>query len=366
MTDEFELKLNMARGAEPSFGLAREQQLIWRIKGLLLARRRTVSTIAAVATLAASVALAFYGLGSYGKGSPGARASSGSEGVGLASVVEVSGAELWNLRDGSRILIESAATRIEKKHESSTEMAFELSAGTARFDVAPRPERMFSVRAGSVAVHVIGTKFRVERHGPRSVVSVEQGRVRVSWPAGSRELTTGERGAFPPERPSEAPSALARAGAPRGAAAATPPSAPAIPRTEPPPNAVSSAEALFAEADLARVQGRYADAVEHLSAITSRHPSDPRAPLAAFTRGRLLLETLGRPAEAAAAFARARSLSAHGSALYEDALAREVEAHHASGNAGLARERAELYRRLYPKGLRLRQVLRSGGVKDAP
>jgi transmembrane sensor len=124
------------------------------------------------------------------------------------------------------------------------------------------------------------------------------------------------------------------------------------------------AEELFAAADRARAAGRVNEALSHLSAITSRHPTDPRAPLAAFTRGRLLLESLGRPAAAAAAFAQARALASRGSALFEDALAREVDAYRAAGNAVLARERAELYRRLYPQGLRLRQVLRSGGIKE--
>jgi hypothetical protein len=53
--------------------------------------------------------------------------------------------------------------------------------------------------------------------------------------------------------------------------------------------------------------------------------SDPRAPLAAFTLGRVLLRELARPREAAAAFAQARALAPRGP-FVEDALAREVEA----------------------------------------
>ena len=127
-----------------------------------------------------------------------------------------------------------------------------------------------------------------------------------------------------------------------------------------------AAEALFASADKARKEGRPDQAIGYLKTITDRHSGDPRAPLAAFTRGRVLLESLGRPREAAQAFAQARALSGKRSALAEDALAREVEAYAAAGESGLAHDRAELYRKNYPKGLRLPQVIRSGGLQDAP
>jgi transmembrane sensor len=295
------------------------------------------------------------------------------------------GAELWNLRDGSRVVLESPATQVEKKRESRGELTFELRAGAAEFDVAPRPERTFTVHAGVLAIRVLGTRFRVERRDSASRVSVERGVVRVSWPGGARTLTAGEHGTFPPRAPvasapredaaqrsgnvvsaavAEGPSGVAE-----GAAAATPAER-ASSRSNAPGEREATealgAEGLFALADRARAESKLVEAVAHLKAITSRHPNDPRAPLAAFTRGRLLLESLGRPGEAAPAFAQARALAARGSALFEDALAREVEAHRASGNAALARERAELYRRLFPNGLRLRQVLRSGGVEDAP
>ena len=99
--------------------------------------------------------------------------------------------------------------------------------------------------------------------------------------------------------------------------------------------------------------------------IVSRYPRDAHAPAAAFTAGRLLLESLGRPREAALAFAQARALAKDGP-LSEDALAREVEALHAAGDRAGARQRAELYRQSFPAGSRLSSVMRFGGSKAAP
>ena len=263
------------------------------------------------------------------------------------------GAERWNLRDGSEIVIESPATVIKKKRESETEILFELEAGAAHFEVVPKANRVFRVNAGSATVEVVGTSFGVKRKLGGSEVTVDRGRVIVSWNGGSRVLNKGEAGVFPPAEPKSASDVSTAVPPTRDTATARAESA-------------TSAEALFASADKARKEGRPDQALGYLKQITERHPGDPRAPLAAFTRGRVLLESLARPREAAQAFAQARSLSGKRSALAEDALAREVEAYAAAGETGLARERAELYRRNYPKGLRLHQVLRSGGLQDDP
>ncbi len=103
----------------------------------------------------------------------------------------------------------------------------------------------------------------------------------------------------------------------------------------------------------------------HLREIVDRYPRDPHAPMAAFTEGRLLLEALAHPRQAAAAFERARAL-AKGGPLAEDALAREVEALHAAGDTVAAHDRAVRYRELYPRGPRLGTVTRFGGLQAAP
>ena len=92
------------------------------------------------------------------------------------------------------------------------------------------------------------------------------------------------------------------------------------------------------------------------------HSDDPRAALAAFTLGRVLLDELGRPREAQDAFSRARSL-APAAPLAEDALAREVEAASRAGDVARARALAVEYEVAYPAGTRLRAVRRHGGLE---
>jgi TolA-binding protein len=116
------------------------------------------------------------------------------------------------------------------------------------------------------------------------------------------------------------------------------------------PSAVgSSAEDLFLAADAARLSNHPEQAVGFLRRVTTEHAGDSRAPLSAFTLGRVLLSQLSRPAEAAEAFALARRLRPSGS-LAEDALAREAEARAAAGSAGQARKLAQQYVASYPRG----------------
>ena len=71
---------------------------------------------------------------------------------------------------------------------------------------------------------------------------------------------------------------------------------------------------------------------------------------------------LGRPREAAAAFAEARALQPDG-AFAEDALAREAEAYAQAGDPSAARLRAQAYLRLYPEGRRAREMNAFGGAE---
>jgi transmembrane sensor len=126
------------------------------------------------------------------------------------------------------------------------------------------------------------------------------------------------------------------------------------------PNAVRDETAdLLLAADAARLSGYPAAAVPYLERVVRRHSSDPRSSLASFTLGRVLLDELGRPREAADAFARAR---AAGGPLAEDALAREVEATSRAGDATRSRELARDYLARYPNGRRAKAVSRFGGL----
>jgi transmembrane sensor len=112
-------------------------------------------------------------------------------------------------------------------------------------------------------------------------------------------------------------------------------------------------------ADVARLSHHPADAVAPLSRLLREHAADPRAPLAAFTLGRVLLDDLGRPREAAQSFVRAQQLDPDGP-LSQDALAREVEAWSRAGEGQSARARALQYVQKYPAGRRLRSVRHFG------
>ena len=83
---------------------------------------------------------------------------------------------------------------------------------------------------------------------------------------------------------------------------------------------------------------------------------------AAFTLGRVLLEELGRPAEAADAFADAVRLAPTGP-MTEDAIAREVEALSRAGESLAAKQLAQHYLEQFPTGRKLKSVRRFGGIE---
>ena len=251
------------------------------------------------------------------------------------------------LSDGSRATPLDSGSEIVILQQTAAHVGLALGRGSGRFEVAPRPERTFSVQAGDVTITVVGTVF-----------SVERGAVRVEWDLGSRLLTQGERGWFPPlaavaePRPTEARRPVVAAGkAKREGAAASP--VPARPE---------SAEELLLAADSMRMAGHPDRGAELLRRILREHHDDPRAPLAAFTLGRVLLMELGQPQAAAAAFAEVRRLSPDG-AFAEDALAREVEAWSKAGRAEQAQARAREYLRLYPGGRRATTIRSLGGME---
>ena len=117
-------------------------------------------------------------------------------------------------------------------------------------------------------------------------------------------------------------------------------------------------------ADVARMSQHPASAVAPLRRLLDQHSEDPRAPLAAFTLGRVLLDDMGQPREAAESFQRTQALDAHGP-LCHDALAREVEAWSRAGDLSQARERAREYIRRYPSGRRMAAVRRLADLPAA-
>ncbi|HEX2658034.1 MAG TPA: FecR family protein [Polyangia bacterium] len=344
---EIDRLATVARRANPPWSPARQQSVRWKMMTRIESARRR-RPVLALSLVGAAALATFAGVMLTGQRSR------------PASVVDgAAGPLVSRLADGTRIVLDDAQTVLRKTVEASDDVLFELDAGGARFEVARRAARTFRVHAGEVTVQVIGTGFRMRRVLARCQVAVEHGRVLVSWWGGSRELGAGEQATFPPEAPPASPAL------PIAEPQVTPPPARRAPRPAPqaaPALPAAGPDTLFARADAARAEGKPALAVAILRELRQRFPRDPHAAAAAFTTGRLLLDSLGRPREAAAAFAEARALSGEGRTLAEDALAREVEALHAAGDDAAARARAERYRATYPRGARLRLVEKLGGL----
>jgi TolA-binding protein len=106
---------------------------------------------------------------------------------------------------------------------------------------------------------------------------------------------------------------------------------------------------LLLAADAARRSRHPQAAVAPLRHLVERFPKDPRAPSAAFTLGWVLLTDLGRPREAAAAFAQAEGIAPRGP-LAEDAAARVAEAWQKAGEPRRAAQAARHYEQMYPSG----------------
>lgn len=266
--------------------------------------------------------------------------------------------------DGSRATEGDTGSKIEVREDSQLRIGLDLVRGRGRFEVTPRPLRTFRVRAGDVVVTVVGTIFTVERVADRVGIAVERGTVRVDWGSGGRLLNQGESGWFPPlvvEAASVArPSRAVHARRPRADVTADALDEGGDAPASAPKN--QTAEALLMAADAARLAGHPDDGAAFLRRLLLDHRADPRAPLAAFTLGRMLLMELGQPREAAAVFALVRQIAPHGS-FAEDALAREVESWNQAGQPDLAGARAREYLRLYPGGRRTPSVKATGGIE---
>lgn len=345
-----------------------------RVQAAIMQRlgvRRQPWVLVTVATAAVAIALASFNW---------VRAS---ETPPIAAPVTAPAANtLLKLTDGSDVTSKSSDARIEPVEVTPTMVTLRLEAGSARFSVAPDPSRTFRVLAGDVTVTVLGTVFTVGYEGQGVRVQVERGRVRVNGPEGERTLGVDQ-------------GTVMAARAPANPGVVAPPADTAIIDLDKEDRAPSSAvrgpswralardgdyqaalarlklegaetvrdvpEDLLLAADVARLGGQPDRAVGPLSRIISAHASDSRAPLAAFTLGRTLLDQLGRPRQAAKAFATAQRLDTTGS-LSEDALAREVECWSRAGETEQARSRAEAYLSRYPNGRRTQFVRRLGGI----
>lgn len=424
--DELAKDMASLRGAVvPAWTEARAERLLSGVAQLRRRRRAQRIVSAGVMSLAAVGLLAFRGLNadagsnalaSRGLSEPASQLQNQLQYQDKPAAIAASQPEQQlaqlplKLADGSHVrsLAQGAAVSVENNQADRIQLR--LDAGGARFDVIPNKQRVFTVRAGSVEVAVLGTVFDVERDHGRVRVSVSRGKVRVRTAPENGNLNetaivkAGESVWF-----EEHPEAAAGGNAPQEAAdaavsgkaeetSALEPRAvksrtskhaarASVARDEPrePQRAAwrslsqsgdydgayrllqqSTVEddsgALLDAADAARLSGHPQAAVMYLRKVLDQHHDTPVAPLAAFTLGRVLLERLGQPSEAADAFGTARKLAPGGS-LAQDALAREVEAWSKAGHPDQAYRRAREYVERYPEGRRLRAVQLYGGLQ---
>lgn len=254
------------------------------------------------------------------------------------------------LSDGSAIEL-AAGARLEVLENTAKTFVSVLRSGRARFAVQPGGPRRWTIESGLATVEVVGTRFSVTRSDGAVEVSVEHGVVLVRSELIQdhvQRLTAGQRILIHRALPEPI---------------ATVPSTPPLATPASPAADVSVAhtvvrvtlQALLDQADERRQRGDVRGAEAALRAALAEHASEPQAALAAFTLGKLLLDTAGRPSDAAHAFARCLALTPP-SALAEDALYRLAEARARAGQLDAARRTAEEYRSRYPNGQHLRQV----------
>lgn len=321
-------------------------------------RRRRRALLAGAALTTAIAAAALIGLAPSAPEAPVARAPEAATEAPAPSALSP-----LRFADGS-VVTPDAEAEVILDTVSDERIALQLDAGSISVEVTPRPERAFEIDCGAVQVSVLGTGFTLERREERTFVQVIHGRVRVAWEGGERVLGAGEEGLFPeavegghgapvatlPEparprpRPTEIPSAPSRIDwrplAERGDYEAA---YEALATGE----VDDEVETLLLAADAARLSGHGAAALPYLERAAS-HEDDPRALLASFTRGRILV-SLGRAREGAAELERVIARAPTG-ALAEDAVARAIEAHQRAGDDARARELARQYLREHPGG----------------
>ncbi len=345
-------------------------------------RRFAISTVAlgsAVLAMAASIAIIWFAQGR----STQARELASSQPIVPRQVDSApKGIELG---DGSRALGLGGSSTLVLVSETETRVSFSLDSGKAWFDVKYSDTREVEVVIQDVRVVVSGTEFVVEIVDGYVHVWVHRGQANVRSPDGERSLSKGEDYRFTarnakdvpreeellevpetvdekmpvPVRESERAKAKENGEIAKSVEAVVEEEV-VEPEAAEPEAAVGNAPVdgvseLWARSDAARRSGQDATAIRALATLVNEHAKDPRAALAAFTLGRLLVDSNQQHSTAARAFAKARKLAPNGP-LVEDALFREIEAWYAANDKRRAEKRSEKYVRLFPKGRYRRQI----------
>jgi transmembrane sensor len=294
----------------------------------------------------------------------------------------------------------AAGTHLDLLETTGHAFGMAMRSGTIVAEVEPGGPRLWRIECGPVTVEVVGTRFTVERTPHFVRVAVERGAVIVrgdpvpdrvvrigagqsivvplpeaaltgakAAPAPSGTVFAGEldgtsmKPAWPFAEEGHHPARTTAVAEAVGTSRGTPPetspvtsavpapsgSVMAFPVPEPAAARPSVLDSALAEADTLRRSGRFVEAARVLELVLAEHGSEPSAPLAEFSLGRLYLDSLGNPRLASVhlAGAIARGLPV---ALSEDAQARLVEARARAGDPPGAQGAAAKYHALYPGG----------------
>jgi TolA-binding protein len=334
---------------DPGLDSARIARQWAGIEGRLDGRARPRWTWATwgAALAGATIAVSALGVGiSHWRGAP--------EPVAVAP----SGSSVLALADGSRVTLEGGAKLDVPTNEPGHVVAI-LKSGTARFDVAPAPDRVFTLVAGEVEMSVAGTQFQVDLDAASGVVTVavsggEAEVHRASQPGEVHHLGVGETWSTTSAPDVKAPPAAPSADVPAATAASPEPSAPApTPSTHAAIAPTDDARSLFESANQARRAGDLARASNLYRELTRRYPNDPRARVAALELGRIEMDR--DPAGAEHALRQASGAEA-GSSVHEDALARLVQLYAAKGDTRACQDARARYLTAYPTGVHGAQV----------
>jgi transmembrane sensor len=303
------------------------------------------------------------------------------------------------LDDGSRVEL-GPETLLDVLQSTDRAFVLALRTGRARFSVVPGGPRAWRIECGPVSVDVVGTVFSVERSSAVVRVQVERGRVlvtgqgvpdRVARLSANESLVVPIGAALPvmsaaspaasvvplPSEPASAPAADASSASfsnrsatvARRLGGAEPSSAGRLPKPSAPvppdPPIADGADVLLQRADMAQRAGAPTQAASLLQRLLTEHPHDARVPLAQFTLGRLYLDSLGEPGQAASYFAKALA-GGIPEVLAEDAQARLVQALARSGNTARAANAAARYQERFPTGRHLQEVTRWAHTTPGP
>ncbi len=350
-------------------------------------RRTAYSRIAGLVTVAVTCVMVIWAVG---RGAPPTETIS----IARTDTADNVPSNEFRLADGTIVRKRTAST-IVSDLSSSKDVSLVLEHGDAEFDVPYNATREWSVSAGNVRVQVLKATFGLSIEEAKVTVRSIVGSVIVSWNGREEEIAAGQsrsygRGTLNDNAKFRIPTPgrlVQDAGVVDSSIGTTHSGRPResdsirkgrdnwrehaqAGRYDKAYSELSSTgqskvrgtiDDLLLAADAARLTGHPLAASQYLQKVVMGFSDDPRASLAAFTQGNLLLRQLNQPSKAAMVFAKAGRLSGS-EVLAQDALAREVEAWKKAGKDGEAKRAAERFVKMYPKGRRLRAVRKYGGL----